>query len=234
MGTTQENEARIGAGDEVVVPGFGGLTAARRVLALGAVPVPVDIDPRTFCIDPSAASAAMSARTAAVVACDLFGHPADLVGLERLTRAHGVRLVRAAPAQEWESGSEGRALDVAARRRNAAFLNSRLTGVVVPPVAPPDRHTYRQYVVRVPGNGRPDRDAFRNALRARGVRSHVPVKTPVHRTPGFCADLRLPEAERAAEECLALPAGASVTRRQLTRTAAACNALGGLLLEWAC
>lgn len=232
MGTTQWSDARIGAGDEVILPGFGGMEAAERVRELGAVAVAVDIDPRTFCIDPDAVAQALTERTTAVVACDLFGHPADLERLEDLTRHHRARVVHAGgPGRD---GAEPASLEVAARRRHAAHLDARLTGVVVPAVASGARHTYDSYVVRVPGNGRPDRDAFKHALRARGVPCRVPVKTPVHRTPGFHADVRLPEAERASDECLALPVEASLTRRELQRTVSACNALGGLLLEPAC
>jgi dTDP-4-amino-4,6-dideoxygalactose transaminase len=90
-------------------------------------------------------------------------------------------------------------------------------------------HTYQQYVVRVPGNGRPDRDAFARALRARGVDCRVPVKTPVHRLPEFRRRVALPETERAADETLALPVDASLTKRDMQRIVAACNALGGLL-----
>jgi dTDP-4-amino-4,6-dideoxygalactose transaminase len=92
-----------------------------------------------------------------------------------------------------------------------------------------DGHTYQQYVVRVPGNGRPDRDAFARAVRAKGIECRVPVKTPVHRLPGFRRDVHLPETERAADETLALPVDASLTKREMQRIVSACNALGGLL-----
>ena len=88
-------------------------------------------------------------------------------------------------------------------------------------------HTYQQYVVRVPGNGRPDRDAFARAVRARGVECWVPVKTPVHRMPGFRRDVYLPETERAADETLALPVDAALTKREMQRIVSACNASVG-------
>ena len=46
---------------------------------------------------------------------------------------------------------------VARRRAHARFLDSALTGVIVPYTEPGVHHLYRQYTVRVPGNGRPDR-----------------------------------------------------------------------------
>lgn len=232
MVTTGWTDARISAGDEVILPGFGGLDAAERVRELGAVPVVVDIDPLTFCIDPGAVEAAVTERTTAVVAVHLFGHPADLVRLENLSVRQRLRLVQPAPLLP--DPTEPAPLGTAYRRRNAAYLDARLTGVSVPFTAPGARHTYRSYVVRVPGNGRPDRDAFKHALRARGVDCHVPVRTPVHRTPGFRSEVRLPESERAADECLGLPVEPSLTRRELHRVVSACNGLGGLLLERAC
>lgn len=83
--------------------------------------------------------------------------------------------------------------------------------------------------MRVPGNGKPDRDAFARAVRAKGVQCSVPVKTPVHRMPGFRRDVCLPETERAADETLALPIGGEMSRRELQRLVSTCNALGGLL-----
>jgi dTDP-4-amino-4,6-dideoxygalactose transaminase len=55
------------------------------------------------------------------------------------------------------------------------------------------------------------------------------VKTPVHRLPRFRRDVALPETERAADETLALPVSATLSRRELQKVVSACNALGGLL-----
>lgn len=57
----------------------------------------------------------------------------------------------------------------------------------------------------------------------------MPVKTPVHRLPEFRRCVSLPETERAADETLALPVDAALTKRDMQRVVAACNALGGLL-----
>ncbi|GAA3658823.1 DegT/DnrJ/EryC1/StrS family aminotransferase [Streptomyces fenghuangensis] len=218
----------IGIGDEVIVPAYCDSEVAAAVRETGALPVFADIEPGSLCIDPASVAAVLNERTAAVVPVHLFGHPADMVCLHALAQSHGVKVVE--PGEPAAVSS----VEAARRRQHAEFLNARLTGVVVPRAAAGTRHTYDQYVVRVPGNGRPDRDVFKQALRARGVRCHVPVKTPVHRLPGFRADVRLPETERAVGECLALPLAASTTRRELQRIVSACNALGGLLMEPAC
>ncbi|MGY0491333.1 DegT/DnrJ/EryC1/StrS family aminotransferase [Streptomyces sp. WG-D5] len=213
--------AGVGTGDEVIVPAFGNPEVAEGVVQAGAVPVFADIHPETYCIDPSYVAAAVSARTAAVVAVHRFGHRADVVRLRELERSHGLLVLE-------EPGESEKSYDEVARRRvHAAYLSARLTGVRTP--VGQEGHTYQQYVVRVPGNGRPDRDAFAQVLRRKGVDCRVPVKTPVHRMPGFRCDITLPETERAADETLALPVEAAMTRRQLQRVTQACNALGGLL-----
>jgi dTDP-3-amino-3,4,6-trideoxy-alpha-D-glucose transaminase len=68
----------VAAGDEVLVPAFTAVPTAAAVCATGAVPVFVDVDPRTATLDPAAAHAAMTDRTRAVIPVHLYGHPAEL------------------------------------------------------------------------------------------------------------------------------------------------------------
>ncbi|MGK5728748.1 DegT/DnrJ/EryC1/StrS family aminotransferase [Streptomyces sp. URMC 124] len=223
MGTAETlTAAGIGAGDEVVVPSYATADAAETVRRAGAVPVFADIDPESLCLDPASVAATLTLRAAAVMPVHLFGRRADLAGLRAVADRRGLLLV------EYEQPADENARQ---RWANAAYLNARLRGVVTPAVPPGIEHSYRSYVVRVPGNGRPDRDAFARALRARGVRCHVPVQTPVHRLPSYRRDLWLAETERAAGQCLALPVDASAGERELHRVVAACNALGGLVPE---
>lgn len=237
MGTTtlggtlrsELEEHRIGIGDEVIVPAYCDSEVAAAVRQVGALPVFADIDPGSLCLDPVSVAAMLSERTAAVVPVHLFGHPADMVCLRALAQRHGLHVVEPAGGPSAVlSVEEGR------RRQHAEFLSARLKGVVVPSVAAGVRHSYERYVVRVQGNGRPDRDAFKQALRARGVECRVPVKAPLYRLPEFRADVWLPETERAVGECLELPLESSTTRRELGRIVSVCNALGGLLMEPAC
>ncbi|WP_324789838.1 DegT/DnrJ/EryC1/StrS family aminotransferase [Streptomyces sp. H51] len=212
--------AGVGPGDEVVVPAFGNAEVAEAVALTGALPVFADIDPVTYCLDPSAVEAATTPRTAALVAVHRFGRPADVTRLHGVGQRHGLLVLE-------QGESEAPYDEVAQRRERAAYLDTRLRGVRTPDSG--EGHTYQQYVVRVPGNGRPDRDAFARAVRARGVECRVPVKTPVHRLPEFRSRVALPETERAADETLSLPVDATLTRRDMQRIVAACNALGGLL-----
>ncbi|NUR01976.1 MAG: DegT/DnrJ/EryC1/StrS aminotransferase [Streptomyces sp.] len=212
--------AGVGVGDEVVVPAFGNSEVAGAVALAGALPVFADIDPLTYCLDPAAVEAAITPRTAAVVAVHRFGRPADIARLHGVGQRHGLLILE-------QGESEVPYDEVAQRRERAAYLDAKLRGVRTPDGG--DGHTYQQYVVRVPGNGRPDRDAFARAVRARGVECRVPVKTPVHRLPEFRRCVSLPETERAADETLALPVDAALTKRDMQRIVGACNALGGLL-----
>ncbi|MFG2196988.1 DegT/DnrJ/EryC1/StrS family aminotransferase [Streptomyces sp. NPDC048639] len=214
--------AGVRPGDEVIVPSYGTSEVVQAVRRAGGLPVYVDIDPDTFCIDPAAVDVAVTSRTAAVVPVHQFGHRAEMTRITELAERRGLLLV---PHAVQQSSSA----ETVKRQANAAFLTQRLSDVITPRVAPGTEHTFLQYVVRVPGNGRPDRDAFARTLRSKGVRCQVPVQTPVHRMPPFRRDVWLPETERAADECLSLPVEAGMTRRELQRVASACNALGGLL-----
>ncbi|MFG2385655.1 DegT/DnrJ/EryC1/StrS family aminotransferase [Streptomyces avermitilis] len=212
--------AGAGAGDEVIVPAFGNVEVAEAVALAGATPVFADIDPATYCLDPAAVEAAVTSETVAVIVVHRFGRPADIPRLHGVGQRHGLLVLE-------QGESEAPYDEIAQRRERAAYLDARLNGVWTPDGG--DGHTYQQYVVRVPGNGRPDRDAFARAVRSKGVDCRVPVKTPVHRVPAFRRDVCLPETERAADETLTLPVDVTLTKREMQRIVSACNALGGLL-----
>jgi dTDP-4-amino-4,6-dideoxygalactose transaminase len=85
--------AGIGAGDEVIVTDYTFFASAAAVAFVNAVPILVDIDPTTFCIDPDAVTAAITPRTRAVIAVHLAGHPADLDRLTRICADHDLVLI---------------------------------------------------------------------------------------------------------------------------------------------
>ncbi len=78
---------------EVIVPSFIFLAAPAAVVWAGMRPVFVDVDPETFTVDPAAVAAAVTQRTAAILACHTFGCPCDMPALERISAAAGVPLV---------------------------------------------------------------------------------------------------------------------------------------------
>ena len=63
------------------------------MLAVNALPVFADIDPATSCVDPKAVEAAISPRTAAVIAVHLTGHPADMDALATIAERRGLALI---------------------------------------------------------------------------------------------------------------------------------------------
>lgn len=80
--------AGIGEGAEVIVPSHTFSATWLAVTAIGARPIPVEVDPATYTIDPAAAAAAVTSRTAALLPVSLYGHPADMAPLMALAERH--------------------------------------------------------------------------------------------------------------------------------------------------
>ena len=74
----------VGPGDEVIVPETTWIASAAPIVYVGATPVFVDVEPDTWCMAVDAAEAAITERTKAIIAVDLYGGFPDLVALEKL------------------------------------------------------------------------------------------------------------------------------------------------------
>ena len=85
--------AGIAAGDEVITSSYSFVASANCAIYEGATPVFAEIDPQTFNLDPAAVEAAITPRTRAVVAVDIFGYPCELDPLRELCDRHGLALV---------------------------------------------------------------------------------------------------------------------------------------------
>src|SRR6201993_3339834 len=83
----------IGHGDEVIVPNFTFIATASAVLFANALPVLVEVDPETYCLDPALTEAAITPRTKAIIAVHMGGLPADLDRLQELAKKHGLALI---------------------------------------------------------------------------------------------------------------------------------------------
>jgi dTDP-4-amino-4,6-dideoxygalactose transaminase len=83
----------IGAGDEVITTPFTFIATAEAIKYVGAIPVFVDIDPRTFNICPKAIEAAITSKTKAVMPVHLFGQPADMTAISAICDAHNLTLI---------------------------------------------------------------------------------------------------------------------------------------------
>jgi dTDP-4-amino-4,6-dideoxygalactose transaminase len=100
----------IGLSDEVIVPDYTFVATASAVLFVGAMPVMVDIDPNTWCIDPDQVEAAITERTKAVVAVHLGGHPANMDRLVELCKKNNLYLIEDsahAHGSEWNGHKVG-------------------------------------------------------------------------------------------------------------------------------
>jgi perosamine synthetase len=83
----------IGDGDEVITTPFSFIASSNCLLYERAVPVFVDIDPKTYNIDPDRIEAAITPRTRAILAVDVFGQPADYDAIEAIAERRGLRLI---------------------------------------------------------------------------------------------------------------------------------------------
>lgn len=77
-------------GDEVIVPSFTFAATANSVAVIGAIPVFVDIDLYSFCIDPSKIEAAITEKTVAIQPVHLYGHPAAMDQIMAIAKKHNL------------------------------------------------------------------------------------------------------------------------------------------------
>jgi perosamine synthetase len=85
--------AGLGPGDEAITSPFSFVASANCLLYEGAAPVFADVDPRTLNLDPAAVAAAITPRTKAIVAVDIFGYPCELEPLRALADTHCLALI---------------------------------------------------------------------------------------------------------------------------------------------
>ncbi|HXG41167.1 MAG TPA: DegT/DnrJ/EryC1/StrS family aminotransferase [Dehalococcoidia bacterium] len=83
----------IGPGDEVVTVPFTFIATVEAIALCGARPVFVDVDPRTYTMDPALLPAAITPRTRAIVPVHLYGLPADMEGVMAVARRYGLAVV---------------------------------------------------------------------------------------------------------------------------------------------
>jgi dTDP-4-amino-4,6-dideoxygalactose transaminase len=85
--------AGIGRGDEVIAPSHTAGPSVAAIHALSATPVFVDVDYDTACLDAALVAAAISAKTKAILAVHLYGHPVQLDEMARLAATHSIALI---------------------------------------------------------------------------------------------------------------------------------------------
>jgi dTDP-4-amino-4,6-dideoxygalactose transaminase len=83
----------IQAGDEVITAANTFIATALAISNVGAIPVLVDVNPKTYCIDIAAIKRALTSRTRAIIPVHLFGHPADMDPILELARRKKLRVI---------------------------------------------------------------------------------------------------------------------------------------------
>lgn len=83
----------IEPGDEVIVSPWTMCASATAILHWNAIPVFADIEPETFCLDPKSVEANITPYTKAIMAVDIFGHPANMDALMAIARKHGLKVI---------------------------------------------------------------------------------------------------------------------------------------------
>ena len=85
--------AGVGPGDEVITTPFTFVATASAILSAGARPVFVDIDPRSFTLDPALLAGALSERTKAIIPVHLYGQPCDMDPILAFAKEHKLAVI---------------------------------------------------------------------------------------------------------------------------------------------
>jgi perosamine synthetase len=109
--------AGIGAGDEVICPDFTMMAPVFSLVYLGATPVFVDADERSWTIDVSKIESAITKKTKAILAVHIYGHPCDMDAIHRIAKKHGLLVLEDA------AEAHGADVEVGGARRRVGSLS---------------------------------------------------------------------------------------------------------------
>jgi UDP-2-acetamido-2-deoxy-ribo-hexuluronate aminotransferase len=117
----------IGPGDDVITPGFSYIATAETAALLGAKPVFVDVDARTYNIDPRLIEAAITRRTRAIIPVSLYGQCADMDAINAVAEQYGIAVIEDA-AQSFGASYKGRKSCNLSRIACTSFFPSKPLG----------------------------------------------------------------------------------------------------------
>jgi len=115
----------IGPGDEVIVPDITWVASACPIHYVGATPVFADIDRKNWCLSPEAFEKAITERTKAVVAVDLYGNMPEMDEIVRIARENNIRIIEDAAegiGAEYKNRKAGTFADIGVFSFNATKL----------------------------------------------------------------------------------------------------------------
>lgn len=87
------NTLGIGKGDEVIIPAFTFISTATAILYCNAEPVFVDIDPKTFCMDPASFEKTITPKTKGVIPVHMAGHPCEMDAICNIAQQYGIKVI---------------------------------------------------------------------------------------------------------------------------------------------
>jgi UDP-2-acetamido-2-deoxy-ribo-hexuluronate aminotransferase len=117
----------IGPGDEVITSPFTFIATGEMIALAGAKPVFVDIDPRTYNIDPALIEAAITPRTKAIMPVSLYGQCADMAAINAVARKHGLPVIEDG-AQSFGALYQGRRSCALSEVGSTSFFPSKPLG----------------------------------------------------------------------------------------------------------
>lgn len=100
----------VGPGDEVIVPGLSYTATGSAPLLFNSIPVFVDVDPRTFCVDPDAIEAAITPRSRAILVAHLLGNVCDMARIMSIANKYNLVVIEdaaQAPGARWRTQYAG-------------------------------------------------------------------------------------------------------------------------------
>ncbi len=115
----------VGPGDEVLVPNLTFAATINTVIQTGATPVIVDVDQRSWNMDPAAAAAAVNQRTKAIMPVHLYGQPAEMGPLMALADRHGLFVIEDA-AEAMGSAYKGQPCGAIGHAGTFSFFSNKL------------------------------------------------------------------------------------------------------------
>jgi dTDP-4-amino-4,6-dideoxygalactose transaminase len=119
----------VGEQDEVITVSHTAGATVAAIRMIGAIPVLIDIEPESYCLDPAKLEGARSPRTKAIVAVHLYGHPADMDRIVEFGRRHGIAVVEDC-AQAQEATFRGRAVGSIGEAGCFSFYPTKILGAI--------------------------------------------------------------------------------------------------------